>query len=506
MNYQEFSSRIKQKYPQYADMDDEDLARRMVAKYPQYSDVEFGKPLLQRAGEIATAPFRGYRGLAVGLENLATSPTKPAAALQRASEAVRPGFRPAGIGETAASIIGETVPLAPMGGALASGGKAIQALKMGATAAGLTAATEAAETGDIKPFPVLGSAALGAAWPLGAGAVQKIFPPIAGKFTKLPAEAYRGVTTAFKRKFPGTEKAISGISERLSPILEREKDLASQRINDIKRHLGIKLSPKEAIQEVSETRGDPRSLGRIASEFKDIRRRSAKFIEGKKELPIVDPYGRPITIKTQTPGLSRTERVRRLDDLVRDINAETGGSYGEDVFLMKGEIQKEARKAGGLGYQRLQRSYKQYGELKNIEDDLGRQLTDTEGASAEIERLMRKKIEKPASWSGDDQRRWEAVERLEKFSGQSILEPLRNQIVSSYTNMPVSDFIPKGLLGKLALLKFPAEALTAMAAGSPRIMGQVGQMMFNPVGTPGRLGRASSLALISEFIGRRDRR
>lgn len=41
MNYQEFSSKIKSKYPQYSDMDDLDLAKRMVAKYPQYSDVEF---------------------------------------------------------------------------------------------------------------------------------------------------------------------------------------------------------------------------------------------------------------------------------------------------------------------------------------------------------------------------------------------------------------------------------------------------------------------------------
>ena len=40
MNYIDFSTRIKKKYPQYGDMDDRDLAQRIVAKYPQY-DVSF---------------------------------------------------------------------------------------------------------------------------------------------------------------------------------------------------------------------------------------------------------------------------------------------------------------------------------------------------------------------------------------------------------------------------------------------------------------------------------
>jgi hypothetical protein len=44
MNYTEFSKKIKTKYPQYADMDDYELAQKMVAKYPkQYNDVTFDK-------------------------------------------------------------------------------------------------------------------------------------------------------------------------------------------------------------------------------------------------------------------------------------------------------------------------------------------------------------------------------------------------------------------------------------------------------------------------------
>lgn len=41
MDYNEFSERIKAKYPQYKNMDNKELAQRMVAKYPQYSDVTF---------------------------------------------------------------------------------------------------------------------------------------------------------------------------------------------------------------------------------------------------------------------------------------------------------------------------------------------------------------------------------------------------------------------------------------------------------------------------------
>lgn len=41
MDYKEFSSKIKAKYPQYNDMADDELARRMVEKYPEYKDVTF---------------------------------------------------------------------------------------------------------------------------------------------------------------------------------------------------------------------------------------------------------------------------------------------------------------------------------------------------------------------------------------------------------------------------------------------------------------------------------
>lgn len=42
MDYREFSTKIKAKYPQYADLDDRDLAQKIIAKYPDaYGDVTF---------------------------------------------------------------------------------------------------------------------------------------------------------------------------------------------------------------------------------------------------------------------------------------------------------------------------------------------------------------------------------------------------------------------------------------------------------------------------------
>ncbi len=54
MDYKEFSSTIKAKYPDYAEIDDKKLAEAMIAKYPEYKDkVTFGNPvgdLLKKVG------------------------------------------------------------------------------------------------------------------------------------------------------------------------------------------------------------------------------------------------------------------------------------------------------------------------------------------------------------------------------------------------------------------------------------------------------------------------
>ena len=57
MDYKEFSSKVKSKYPGvYDDLDDETLARKMVAKFPQYSDVSFDGGGSQRLEQTKRDP------------------------------------------------------------------------------------------------------------------------------------------------------------------------------------------------------------------------------------------------------------------------------------------------------------------------------------------------------------------------------------------------------------------------------------------------------------------
>jgi hypothetical protein len=58
MNYDEFATKVKDKYPQYKDMDNKVLAQKLVAKYPQYKDVTFEKPSgFQNRFSVARAAF-----------------------------------------------------------------------------------------------------------------------------------------------------------------------------------------------------------------------------------------------------------------------------------------------------------------------------------------------------------------------------------------------------------------------------------------------------------------
>lgn len=64
MNYNEFAEKIKNKYPQYNDLDNKELAQKMVAKYPQeYSDVTFDDipvPNIQMNEMLLSTTFTGW--------------------------------------------------------------------------------------------------------------------------------------------------------------------------------------------------------------------------------------------------------------------------------------------------------------------------------------------------------------------------------------------------------------------------------------------------------------
>ena len=114
----------------------------------------------------AETPIRGYRGMAVGAEQLMTGHgAQPS--LERASEATQPDFQPKGFGEKAAAFVGETAPTLaiPIGGAAeeaTAAARAAHALKAGsAFGAGATVEKILSERGYMKPEDA-GSVAMGA--------------------------------------------------------------------------------------------------------------------------------------------------------------------------------------------------------------------------------------------------------------------------------------------------------------------------------------------------------
>lgn len=80
MNYKEFASKIKTKYPQYQDMDDRDLSERMMKKFPEYSDVTFDEPkndwrqlITSSAKESFTRPARAMKDLFTNPQTMANA-------------------------------------------------------------------------------------------------------------------------------------------------------------------------------------------------------------------------------------------------------------------------------------------------------------------------------------------------------------------------------------------------------------------------------------------------
>ncbi len=486
-----------------SDQEEQERYRYLQLKMKMGSQ-EQGPSMIQRGAQMATIPFRGFRGLAVGAENLMAHPTEPNAALQRASEATKTGFRPHGIMETGASMLGESVPMMPLGGALGEGGKMAQIIKAALAGGGVSALNQTAEEGR----PTVGQTALSAGLSMAPTAAEQalkgVFPVVAGKFTKVPAAAYQGLTSAFKKTFPGTSDAISGVTGRVAPALEGAFDAVSKRINARRKFMGMEMLPKEAMQEMEATGGEPRNLGRIAKEFKQMQRRSAPKIETKVDSQLINPKtNKPFQRTVTERGIPKSEKLRKLDDFSMDINKITEGHYPSDVLQSKQAIEREATKTGGTSFKILQKFKRQWGDLKNIEDRMGTKLSDPNTAGRDLENIVRKSIENPAKMGGSDIDKLNAIGELEKLTGKQILEPLRNQIKSSYTNQGLSDYVPKGMLGKILLMKYFPEGIVSFFTGSPSVMGKVAQGLNNPAGPVAKAVRGAVPSFVGQALKRK---
>jgi hypothetical protein len=125
MNYKQFSQNIKNKYPQYQDIDDLELANKMIAKYPQYQEqVEFDDVIEQAQPEPKL--IEKIRGISP-LEVIKETPKQVATDIARLAP-IAAGFVP-GLGLPAQAGI---TAVSRAGRGLLEGEEAPEAIKKGA--------------------------------------------------------------------------------------------------------------------------------------------------------------------------------------------------------------------------------------------------------------------------------------------------------------------------------------------------------------------------------------
>lgn len=147
MNYIEFSQSIKNKYPQYKNVDDLELANKMIAKYPEYSEqVTFDEKITTTPEEIVQEPTRlasamqaikGFGGPEsfLGPEELAVTPREAVAGVAKVAPYAALPFTGIGLaGQAGITGVSRVVE------GLAEEERLPEALKAGAIAAGTESA------------------------------------------------------------------------------------------------------------------------------------------------------------------------------------------------------------------------------------------------------------------------------------------------------------------------------------------------------------------------------
>lgn len=252
MTPQDFSAKIKAKYPQYAQLDDVDLANRMIAKYPQYkSQVVFEQPkpktlgqkVLGGASKAADAVVNFIPGLRTAVENFATEGAALTARNQQEANIIRQGAP--SVKQSVGSAIQLGSNLLPIGTAAKGITTAAQAAKLplakaiGAIGAGAGTGyafdagyqIEQGKTG--IPTPGLGTA-IGAGIPLAGSAAVKATQTAKNQAPRLINSLIKPLLKDFSYgKNPGAAVAKEGIvandlEELAQKIGERVKQVGAE--------------------------------------------------------------------------------------------------------------------------------------------------------------------------------------------------------------------------------------------------------------------------------------
>lgn len=205
MDYNEFSDKIKAKYPQYKDMDNESLARSVVSKHPEYSDVVFSA----NGTAEAVLTNKPTKGLMQGLE-------RDSPAIAGALTAIPEG---AAAGAAAGAPFG---PYGVLAGGVIGGAGAAYIGGVGGEAARQAASQGVAVANPNKNYPVLNSSQLLKA--LGSAGIEQAKNEVGGRVLGGAASELKPVASAvggwMAKNFGGIgEDTLSVLKERAPDVM-----------------------------------------------------------------------------------------------------------------------------------------------------------------------------------------------------------------------------------------------------------------------------------------------
>lgn len=442
----------------------------------------------QSVSQLATTAQRGMRGLGVGAENIINSIPGNALlpggnisasdvanivgatpnALQRAADAVQPGFVPQE-GEKIGSFVGETLGAMPLATALTGGivtppsallGKQaiFAALRSGGGGAALSAIEQASEKGnvDLADVALIGS----------TGALMPLIVPI-GKglmnVVKATVRNFPSVGTTLSKEAAGElmedPKLIEKYAGTAKSIGDKVKGLQEGLVNHLKR-IGDKLAEARANFNITEPFQD--TLTRVANEgftpkpVQDVMEdfinldRGYKFTEktkqglelgGKQGMELL-PKNMKEVIKENINSLDRISGLYKLRQDVGDLISypqvrpdlppvsSRNQSFLTDLYEKINDKVDSMIESGEApkGAAMLRLTDKAYSQGRSLYDELQKKLS-TEGQAEQV--LMRiAKHDNPDEIIGTTGDVVDTIRRLEKATGNKYLDPLRKDFYS----------------------------------------------------------------------------
>lgn len=294
MTREEFAFTVKQKYPEYRDIDNDELVKRVVTKYPEYRqsviDLEPERPevqfteteetpgLLERPQDMLHGALAGVGKTVTGLGELGTrlgnalraalagnSPmgaftqddasTQPFAATRADIDEATPDTPGARVGETAEQMAEFFIPGAA--GLRASKGAGLLA-RMGVEAAG-AGAVGSAQQGNLDPASAVGGAG-GAAFGAGMGAAtRRLGTRAAETFSRIVRprgeHAQSQVTAAIEAlaRGEGGNLPVGGI-QSLADKLAAQADTLAERVQQFRAGAAKAVPTDDVVRELQAVR------------------------------------------------------------------------------------------------------------------------------------------------------------------------------------------------------------------------------------------------------------